>query len=93
MKTKPLHTDSTLFIFIPSRDMLFINKLKGIIMKIWEDAYRNTTKIPFGIGEKIVCRKCNEITDTEATTQRQLLGNCYQFIVKCKKCNDHFIDE
>lgn len=59
----------------------------------WNDAYRNTIKIPFGVGKKIVCKKCNEITEKEGTTKRQLIGNCYQFIVKCKKCNGHFIDE
>ncbi len=62
-------------------------------MVVWDNAYRNTTKIPFGVGKKIVCKKCNEITEKESTMQRQIIGNCFQMIVKCKKCNNHFIDE
>lgn len=60
---------------------------------MWEDAYKNTAKISFGVGKKIVCKKCNCVTDIKATQERQLLGNCYQNIVKCKKCNNYFVDE
>ena len=62
-------------------------------MNLWKTAYKNTTKIPFGLGQKIVCKKCNKVTETKTTRERQLLGNCYQFIVKCKECNGFFIDE
>lgn len=61
--------------------------------RTWEDAYINTKKIPFGVGKKIVCKKCNDITETKATNFRQIIGNCYQVIVKCKKCNGSFVDE
>lgn len=59
----------------------------------WDKAYENTTKVPFGIGNKIACKKCNEITNTTSTEQRQIIGNCYQVIVECEKCENHFIDE
>lgn len=62
-------------------------------MTIWNEAHKNTTKIPYGIGKKIVCRNCNKITEIEGTKHRQLIGNCYQFVVKCKECGKYFIDE
>lgn len=60
-------------------------------MEIWEKAYANTTNVVFGIGTKKACKKCDEITKTEATDNRQLLGNCYQFVVKCTRCSNHFV--
>lgn len=59
----------------------------------WEDAYANTSKIAFGVGRKIVCKKCDKITETKSTRQRQIIGNCHQFIVECKNCNSHFVDQ
>lgn len=58
----------------------------------WESAYKNTTKVKFGVGKKIVCKKCNKITETEATTERQKIGNCYQAITKCLNCGNYFVD-
>ena len=60
---------------------------------IWEAAYKNTTKVVFGIGKKSACKTCNEITKVESTPHRQLIGNCYEFIVKCCKCKKHFVDD
>lgn len=62
-------------------------------MSIWDNAYRNTTRIPFGIGTKIVCSNCKDITETKPTREMQLIGNCYQMIIQCKNCNGYFIDE
>ena len=61
-------------------------------MEIWDEAHSNTTNITFGIGTKKACKNCNEITQTEPTLNRQLIGNCYQFVVKCTKCFNHFVD-
>lgn len=60
---------------------------------IWEEAYSNTTKIPYGIGKKICCKNCKESTQSEVTEHRQVIGNCYQWVVRCKKCNSYFVDE
>ena len=60
---------------------------------IWENAYSNTTKVHFGIGKKTACKKCNEITSTKATNHRQILGNCFQIIVECQSCKNHFVQD
>jgi len=61
-------------------------------MSNWEEGVNNTKSIRISDEYVNCCRKCDKLTEvTGEYTERQLLGNCYQSLVKCKECGTHLV--
>jgi hypothetical protein len=88
-----IHKESLVDKMTPITDEEYKEELKKL--SPWERGNINTQffKIFTPIRETTLpgCRSCNKIVDVEPTRERQMLGNAYQTLCKCKECGEFII--